>query len=300
MIIGVLTRNPGGWASRELVRAIGSLGHKPFCFRFRDIVSFVDADRFKAFVGGVDVTRDLSAIIARPFGRVSLDQAIYRIDLLYALQEQGVPVFNKPSAIEKCVDKFRSLYTFRQHGLPAPRTIVAERSSLALRGLELLGSRFVVLKPMFGSRGHGSARFVLGDRDVMWEVTRSLQFTGHTIYLQEYIEHGGMDLRVFVLGYEVLAAMIRKAPSGSWKTNIARGGSPIPLKRLDPEVEDLAIKAARVLECEIAGVDIVRTKESMYVLEVNSQPGWRGLQSAHPDIDIAMEISKYVVSKAKR
>jgi len=300
MIIGVLTRNPNGWASRELTRAIESLGHKPFCFRFRDIVSYVGADRFRAFVGSIDITRDLSAVIARPFGRVSLDQAVYRIDLLYALQEQGVPVFNKPSAIEKCVDKFRSLYMFKQHGLPVPRTIVTERSSLALRNLELLGSKFVVLKPMFGSRGHGSARFVLSDRDVMWEVTRSLQFTRHTIYLQEYVEHGGMDLRVLVLGYEVLAAMARKAPSGSWKTNIARGGAPIPLKKLDPEVEDLAIKAARVLECEIAGVDIIRTREGMYVLEVNSQPGWRGLQSAHPDIDIAMEISRYVISRSKR
>jgi RimK family alpha-L-glutamate ligase len=299
LIIGILTRNPNGWASRELTRAIESLGHRPFCFRFRDIVSFISSDGFKAFVGDVDITRDISAIIVRPFGRVSLDQAIYRVDLLYALEEQGVPVFNKPSAIEKCVDKFRSLYTLKQHGVPVPKTIVTERSSLALRNIELLSSKFIVLKPMFGSRGHGSTRFILGDRDVMWEILRSLQFTRHTIYLQEYIEHGGMDIRVFVLGYRVLAAMIRRAPRGSWKTNIARGGSPIPIKKLEPEVEELAIKAAKTLECEIAGVDIIKTREDMYVLEVNSQPGWHGLQSAHPDIDIAVEISKYVVSKAK-
>ncbi len=300
MIIGVLTRNPNGWASRELTRAIESLGHKPFCFRFRDIVSLVDRDGFKAFVNDVNIIRDLSAIIVRPFGRVSLDQAIYRIDLLYALEEEGVPIFNKPSAIEKCVDKFRSLYTFKHHGLPVPRTIVTERSSLALRNVESLRSKYIVLKPMFGSRGHGSTRFVLSDRDVMWEVIRSLQFTRHTIYLQEYIEHGGMDIRVFVLGYKVLAAMIRRAPNGSWKTNISRGGAPIPLKKLDPEVEDLAIKAVRILECEVAGVDIIKTRDGVYILEVNSQPGWHGLQSAHPDIDIAMEIVKYVVSKARR
>lgn len=299
MIIGVLTRNPNGWASRELTRAIKSLGHEPLCFRFRDVVAFIGSDRFKAFVNDIDITKDLSAIIVRPFGRVSLDQAIYRIDLLYALEEQGIPIFNKPSAIERCVDKFRSLYIFKQHGLPVPKTIVTERSSLALRNSELLNSKFIVFKPMFGSRGHGSTRFILSDRDVLWEVTRTLQFTRHTIYLQEYIEHGGMDIRVFVLGYRVLAAMVRRAPSGSWKTNIARGGAPIPLKKVDPEVEDLAIKAAKVLECEVAGVDIIKTKEGMYVLEVNSQPGWHGLQSAHPDIDIAMEIVKYVVSRAR-
>ncbi|MEM1639477.1 MAG: RimK family alpha-L-glutamate ligase [Desulfurococcaceae archaeon] len=300
MNIGILTRNPNGWASRNLIRAIESLGYNSFCFRFRDILSFIDNDGLKLLVGEVDLAKDLSAIIVRPFGRVSLDQAVYRIDLLYALQEQGVPVFNKPSAIEKCVDKFRALYTLKNNGLPVPRTIVSERSSLALRRIELLGSKFIVLKPMFGSRGHGSARFVLNDRDVIWEATRSLQFTGHTIYLQEYIEHGGEDIRVFVLGYRVLAAMTRKAPSGYWKTNIARGGAPIPLKKLDPEVEEIAVKAAQVLECEIAGVDIVRTKNNVYVLEVNSQPGWHGLQSVHPDLDIAMEIVKYVVNKAKK
>jgi alpha-L-glutamate ligases, RimK family len=242
----------------------------------------------------------LSAIIIRPFGRVSLDQAIYRIDLLYAIQDQGIPVFNKPSAIEKCVDKFRSLHELKKHGLPVPKTIVSERSNLALRKIDLLGSKFIVLKPMFGSRGHGSTRFILSDRDVIWEATRSLQFTGHTVYLQEYIEHRGEDIRIFVLGYEVLAAMIRKAPAGSWKTNIARGGAPIPLKRVEPEVEDLAIKAAKVLECEIAGVDIVRTEDNVYILEVNGQPGWHGLQSVHSDVDIALEIVKYVVSKAKK
>ncbi len=298
--IGILTRNPNGWASRNLVRAIESLNHKPFCFRFRDVLSFIDHDRLRVYIDDIDIVDYLSAVIIRPFGRVSLDQAIYRIDLLYAIQDQGVPVFNKPSAIEKCVDKFRSLHELKKHGLPVPKTIVSERSNLALRKVDLLGSKFIVLKPMFGSRGHGSTRFILNDRDVMWEATRSLQFTGHTVYLQEYIEHRGEDIRVFVLGYEVLAAMIRKAPAGSWKTNIARGGAPIPLKKVEPEVEDLAIRAAKVLECEIAGVDIVRTRDNLYILEVNSQPGWHGLQSVHPDIDIALEIVKYVVSRAKK
>jgi RimK family alpha-L-glutamate ligase len=299
LLIGLLTRNPRGWASSELIKAIKSLGHEPFYFNFRDIAFFIDSDGSKALVRNVDLGKDLSAIIVRPFGRVSLDQAIFRLDVLYSLQDLGIPIFNKPSSIEKCVDKFRSLYTLKQHGVPVPKTLVTENSILALKHVENLDSKFAVLKPMFGSRGHGSTRFVLGDRDVMWEVLRTLQFTGHTIYLQQYIEHGGTDIRVFVLGYNVLASETRKAPSGAWKTNVAQGGIPIPLKKLDPEIEDLAIRAAKTLECEIAGVDIVQTKEGSYVLEVNSQPGWSGLQSVHPDINIALEISKYVISKAK-
>lgn len=300
MLIGILTRNPNGWASRNLLRAINSLGHRAMCFRFNDITAFIDKDGLRVLVNDMDLIKNFSAIIVRPFGRVSLDQAIYRIDLLYALYEYDVPIFNKPMAIEKCVDKFRALYTLKLHGLPVPKTIVTERSSLALRNLEALGSNYVVLKPMFGSRGHGTTRFILRDRDVLWEVVRSLAFTRHTIYLQEYIEHRGIDIRVFVLGYRVLAAMYRKAPKNSWKTNIARGGRPVRIKKLEPQVEELAIKAAEILGCEIAGVDLIKTRNSVYIIEVNSQPGWHGLQSVCPDIDIATEIAKYVIECAKK
>uniref|UniRef100_A0A7J2U3U1 RimK family alpha-L-glutamate ligase n=1 Tax=Ignisphaera aggregans TaxID=334771 RepID=A0A7J2U3U1_9CREN len=300
MIIGIVTRNPSSWASSNLVRAFEALGHKVLPFRFSDIVAHI-GDKLKLFVQGMNILETVSAIVVRPFGRVSLDQAIFRIDLLYAIQDNGIPVFNKPEAIEKCVDKFRALVTLLAAGIPVPKTLVTERSSLVLRALELLGKTpYVVIKPMFGSRGHGSTRIRLRDRDVLWEVVRALTFTRHTAYLQEFIQHRGVDIRAFVLGDRVLAAMYRVAPAGEWKTNVARGGLPKRIDRLDPVAEEIAVRAVKILHCDIAGVDLAYADGRYYVFEVNSQPGWRGLQTVFPEIDIAMEIAKYVVEKTKK
>ncbi len=297
MMIGVLTRNQQGWASTRLIEAIKALGHTPLPFGFSDIAAFINEEGVKLFAKGVDLIKEVPAIIVRPLGRSSLDQAIFRLDLLYALHESGVEVINRPSAIEKCTDKFRSLYILKMHGVPVPRTIVTERSSLALKGLDLLKSSDVVVKPVFGSRGHGSTR--VRDRDVLWEVLRSMAFARHVLYLQEFLPHRGMDIRAFILGDRVLAAMHRIAPLDSWKTNVAQGAVPKRIDKLDPVIEELALKAAKVLECEVAGVDIVVVRGSPYVLEVNSQPGWSGLQSV-AERDIAVEVVKYVVDKLKK
>ncbi|MEM2253691.1 MAG: RimK family alpha-L-glutamate ligase [Desulfurococcaceae archaeon] len=297
MMIGVLTRNQHGWASTRLIEAIKALGHTPLPFKFNDIAAFINEEGVKLFAKGVDLIKEVPAVIVRPLGRSSLDQAIFRLDLLYAMHESGVEVINRPSAIEKCTDKFRSLYILKMHGVPVPRTIATERSSLALKGLDLLKSSDVVVKPVFGSRGHGSTR--VRDRDVLWEVLRSMSFARHVLYLQEFLPHKGIDIRAFILGDRVLAAMHRIAPANAWKTNVAQGAMPKRIDKLDPVIEELALKAAKVLECEVAGVDIVVVKGSPYVLEVNSQPGWSGLQSV-VEKDIAMEIVKYVVDKLKK
>lgn len=299
MKIGIITRNPRSFSSSALIKAFQSLNHEVLTFNFNDITAYI-GDTLKLFVHGIDILRELSAVVVRPLGRAGLDQALFRIDLLYAMQENGVRVFNRPDAIEKCTDKFRSLYTLRMNGVPVPTTITTERPSLAMRGLDLLNSSAVVIKPMFGSRGHGSAMIRKSERDAIWELVRSLTFYRHVAYLQEFVSHGGVDIRAFVLGGRVLAAMYRRAPPNTWKTNIAQGASPIRIDKLDPEIEDVAVRAANSLRCDIAGVDIAVVNGKPYVFEVNSQPDWRGLQSVFPDKDIALEIAKYVVSVVKR
>lgn len=300
MEIGIITRNPRSWSSSRLINAFQSLGYKVTIFRFNDIAALIDMNKLRIFAKEIDIIERLSAIVVRPFGRVSLDQAIFRIDLLYALQDHGIPVFNKPSAIEKCVDKFRSLYILKMHNIPVPQTIISERASLALKTLDITKLQDVVIKPMFGSRGHGSTKLYIRDRDILWEILRSITSIRRVAYIQRFIPHGGVDIRVFVLGDRVLAAMYRYAPEGIWKTNIARGGRPVKIDKLDPYIEDIAIKASKILECDIAGVDIVSSSNGIYVLEINSQPGWRGLQEVHAEIDIAKEIATYIVRKARK
>ena len=116
------------------------------------------------------------------------------------------------------------------------------------------------------------------------------------LYLQEYVKHGGKDIRCFVVGERVIASMYRVA-KGGWKTNVSQGGVPIPFKP-SKETEELAVKAAKTVGCEIAGVDLMESKEGLMVHEVNSQPGFMGLQTS-TGIDIAGEIVDYIIKKIK-
>ncbi|HID17679.1 TPA: hypothetical protein EYP26_05235 [Candidatus Bathyarchaeota archaeon] len=136
----------------------------------------------------------------------------------------------------------------------------------------------------------------MSDPDVAERSFRTLRFLRHVIYVQEYVPHGVKDIRAFVIGGRVVAAMHRIG--SSWKTNVSLGAKPIELE-LPREGEELATKAAEAIGCEVAGVDLLESNEGLMVTEVNSQPGWRGLQSISK-VDIAGEIAAYVISKAKK
>ncbi|MEM1990636.1 MAG: RimK family alpha-L-glutamate ligase, partial [Candidatus Bathyarchaeia archaeon] len=177
-------------------------------------------------------------------------------------------------------------------GLPVPRTVVTESARDALKAFYDLGGDIVV-KPIFGSRGIGSAR--VSDPDVAERIFRALEFQHQVIYLQEFIPHGNYDLRVFVLGSRVLASMRRI--SNLWKTNISLGAEPMPHEP-SKDIENLAVKASETVGCEVCGVDILESSRGPFILEVNSQPGWRGLQSV-TSINIAEEIVDYVVGRIK-
>ncbi len=236
----------------------------------------------------------LDSVVVRPIGRSSLEQAIFRLDVLYTMEDVGVHVVNPPAAIEKALDKYRSLYLLAKGGVPVPETVALEDPTVAHELMRVMPE--IVLKPIFGSRGHGSTK--ISDRDVAWNIFREQAFFRHVLYLQRFIPHERRDIRAFVVGDEVIASMVRENP-GSWKTNVAVGARPKPLK-LSEELKDLALRSTEILGCEVAGVDILLSKDGRaYVLEVNSQPGWRGLQSV-TKVDIADKIVEYLWRKSKR
>jgi RimK family alpha-L-glutamate ligase len=289
--MGIMTRNEDGWCSTQLRRAMERRNITPVCFSYRQLIARV---KYKpdASVGETNVLQDLNALITRPIGRGSLEEIIFRMDLLHRLERLGMLIINPPLSIERSVDKYYTLALLEEHELPVPRTAVTESHEEALKCFHELGGDIVV-KPLFGSRGVGSTR--ISDPDVAARVFRTISFYHGVLYLQEFIPHGVSDIRAFVVGDRVIASMNRIAEN--WKTNVSLGAKPVSTN-LDEELESLAVKAAEVIGCKVTGVDILEGPKGPVIVELNSQPGWRGLQSV-TETNIADEIIGYVLSELK-
>jgi RimK family alpha-L-glutamate ligase len=216
---------------------------------------------------------DCDAVIVRGIPRGSLEQVIFRIDALHALEARGVTCVNGPRALERTVDKFLASALLARAGVATPRTVACERSDDALEAFEELGGD-VIVKPLFGSMGAGMTR--VDDADVAYRVFHALELERAVYYLQEALPHDGRDVRALVVGGRVLAA-IERVGSG-WRANLARGAR-AQVTQLSPDQERLCLEAAAVLDVDYAGVDVLRAADGRdYVLELNGIPGWRGLQ----------------------
>ena len=286
MKVGLLTRNENAWCSNQLKESFKKQGFETFCFTFEDLVARVGLTPSASF-RNLDLS-DLSALLARPIGRGSLEQIIFRLNLLQKLSRSNLKVINNPSAIEKAADKYNTLAIMSEYGIRVPQTIVTENVREAMTAFTRFGSE-AIIKPIFGSRGIGAAR--ISDTDVAERVFRTLKFNKQILYVQEYIEHGTSDIRAFVIGNKVAAAMRRKGKS--WKTNVSKGAKPMHIE-ISSDLEQVAIKAASSIGCEIAGVDLIEGYPPI-VLEINSQPGWRGLQLT-TEISISDLIAEHISS----
>ena len=292
MRFGIVTRNEGSYSSAQLLKALERRDVRYACFTFPKLIAHVGYAPLVR-VGNLDVQKQLDALIVRPIGRGSLEELVFRMDVLYRLQRSGLYIINPPEAIEHCVDKYDILAILEENGIPVPRTAVTENIDQALKAFEELGGD-IVIKPIFGSRGIGATRVT--DPEVASTAFRAITFYHGVIYLQEFIQHGFSDIRAFVVGDRVIAAMRRVARN--WKTNYSQGAKPLEIK-LEKVHEDLAVKSAKSIDCKIAGVDILESASGPVVVEVNSQPGWRGLQSI-VSVNIAREIVTFVLSELKK
>lgn len=289
--MGIMTRDQDGWCSTQLRKAMVKQNISPICFDCRLITGRINYTP-EASVNKINLLQELDALITRPIGRGSVEELLFRMDFLHKLERLGLPIINPPLAIERAVNKYCSLTLFQENGLPVPRTAVTESPDEALKCFRELGGD-VVVKPLFGSRGVGATRIT--NPDIATRVFLTISFYHGVLYLQEFIPHGGSDIRAFVIGDRVAAAMRRM--STNWKTNVSMGAKPVSLN-LSGELESLAVKAAKVIGCKVTGVDIIEGPEGPVVIELNSQPGWKGLQSV-TKINIADEIVSYVLSELK-
>ncbi|MGD8544721.1 MAG: RimK family alpha-L-glutamate ligase [Candidatus Bathyarchaeota archaeon] len=292
MKIGILTRNENSWSSTQLRNALTKRNISYICFKFQQLIARVGYKPYSS-VQNTRILEDLDALMIRPIGRGSLEEIIFRMDILQRLKRLGLYIINPPEAIEHCVDKYNLLAILEDNEIPVPRTAVTESVQEALTAFHEMNGDIIV-KPIFGSKGVGSTRVT--DPEVAITVFRSIIFSHGVIYLQEFIPHGFSDIRAFVVGNRLVAAMKRIA--STWKTNYSQGAKPTLIK-LNPETERMAITSASLVECKIAGVDIIESSRGPLFIEVNSQPGWKGLQSV-AEVNIADEIVGFILSEVKK
>jgi RimK family alpha-L-glutamate ligase len=231
------------------------------------------------------------AALVRGFGAAATQKIFFRLDVLRAIEEFDVKLINSRESLEIASDKFLTSVFLENYSVPTPKTIICEDPHKALEAFDELGGD-CVLKPLYGSKGIGITR--LNDRAFAENVIFSLAQINQVFYLQEFVEHNNRDIRILVLGDKAVAGMYRV--SDSWKTNIFAGAKAEPIKITD-EIENLAIKAAKITQTEIAGVDILECEKGFTVLEVNSIPGFTALQKV-TDLNIAREIINYFLKSA--
>lgn len=276
-----LEEESGNWHVRRLAYALRARGayvvisSLPRCAFDTQLASGIDIPGFDGKLPDAVFVRSISA--------GTLEQITFRLGILHALRESGVRVWNDARAIERCVDKSATTFLLHKSGIPTPRTRTVEGFEPADAYVGAAG-RPLIFKPLFGSQGKGLAR--IDDLSML----PAPEAADNIYYLQDYVPASGItfeDWRVIVTRRRVVAAMARRA--GNWITNVHQGGSP-SAHTPSEEMVDLARAALAAVGGDYGGVDLIRAPDGrLLVLEVNSNPSWRGLQSV-TDIDIAEAI----------
>ena len=287
MKIGVLAA-PSSWHFKDLKRAAAKQ-HQITGVSIDDLSTSLQVEESEYRSGRVEL-QTLDRLIIRTMPKGSLQQVIFRMNLLGRLERSGVRIVNPPRTIEIAVDKYLSLSMLAEAGIAVPPTKVAESLSAALENFDTLGGD-VVYKPIFGSMGTGVER--LTDRSAAARFFQSQIEQGQVIYLQKFIDHGDWDLRILIVGDETFS--IRRQRDGHWLTNIAQGAIGAPHCATEKEIA-FARKSTEVTGCEIAGVDLFYDKISQQpmVCDVNAAPGWKSTADVLK-VDIAKAMIDVVV-----
>lgn len=291
--IPVFTDDPG-WHGKRLKEAFAERGREAVFVSLKDCRLDLVHGRPGVHIPGFEEGLP-DGVFVRGVPGGTLQQVIVRLDILHALKMLGVTVYNDGHAVERTVDKAMTSFMLHQHGVPTPATWVCEsrEHAHALMLRETMAGRALVIKPLFGSQGLGVR---LLTRESSFPVPMEAHIDG-LYYLQHYVDSGEgkwHDHRVFVINGKAVGAMIRHG--SSWVNNVAQGGRCEALAATG-EIADLALAAARAVDIDYCGVDIIRNRQGqLYVLEVNSIPAWKGLQGV-VEVDVAQALVEHFLVK---
>jgi tetrahydromethanopterin:alpha-L-glutamate ligase len=318
--IGIVITDPEDWTARALTDAARKKGFSPFVLDFKAAEVSINSAAWKpraeesnvVFKVGDLKLSDLDAIIVRDAGAGAFEGVSFRFDILRELEDEGIPVVNSPEAIRNAANKYHASYLLAKAGLPVPKTVAVQDMEAALKVISRFGD--AVIKPVFGYKGKDIARVrnsevQFSDRKMessyLESVLKQLLQERGMLYIQEFIENPGRDIRAFIVDGTAIGAIYRKAASGSWVNNLSQGGSADRCV-LTEKQKEIAEKAALAVSTTFAGVDIIegltddnlgegltedslnkeidvysnRTEGNPKVLEVNGTPSGKGIFDA--------------------
>ena len=286
MKIAVLSRNPNLYSTRRLVEAGRERGHEVHVIdtlrAYMNITSHKPSIHYK----GAEL-EPFDAVIPR----IGASITFYGAAVLRQFEMMGVFPLNESVAISRSRDKLRSLQLLSRKGVGLPVTGFAHSPDDIPDLISMVGGAPLVIKLLEGTQGIG---VVMCETEKAAEsVLEAFMGLKANIMVQEYIrEAGGADIRCLVVGDKVIAAMKRQAQPGEFRSNLHRGGSASRIK-ITPEERMTAVRAAKVMGLNVAGVDILRSNHGPVVMEVNSSPGLEGIESTTGK-DIAGLIIAYI------
>lgn len=291
MKIAILSRNKNLYSTRRLVEAAVQRGHEAHvidCLKcFMDVTSTKPAIHHK-----LERLEGFDAIIPR----IGASVTFYGLAILRQFEMMGVYPINESVAIDRSRDKLRCLQLLSRTGVGLPVTGFAHTPVDIKALIDLVGGAPLVIKLLEGTQGKG---VILAETNKAAEsVIDAFRELDANFLVQEYLkEAGGNDLRCFVIGDRVVAAMKRTAKDGEFRSNLHRGGTATAV-RLTPEEREMAVKAAHIMGLNVAGVDLICGKNGPLVLEVNSSPGLKGIENV-TEKDIAGLIVQFIEKNAR-
>ena len=287
----MLARNPRLYSHKRLVEAAEERGHEMRVLNTLRCTMNITSHRPSILYNGETLT-GFDAVIPR----IGASITHYGLAVLRQFEMMGVWPLNESVAVGRSRDKLRSMQIFAKHGLGLPVTAFAHDPKQTDEVLKIVGGAPAVIKLLEGTQGIG---VVLGETaNSAKSVVEAFRGLNVNILVQEFIkEAGSSDIRIFVVGGKVVAAMMRTGAEGDFRSNLHRGGS-AKMVKITPEERSTAIRAAKVMGLNVAGVDILRANHGPVIMEVNSSPGLEGIEAATGK-DVAGQIIEFIEAKAK-
>ncbi|MDB5176651.1 MAG: rimK [Candidatus Saccharibacteria bacterium] len=294
MKIAILSNGPANYSTKRLKEEAMKRGHEVTIVKYRDCYASIEQNNPTVSYKGEDLAH-FDAIIPR----IASHMTRYGTAIVRQLEMQGVYTVSSSLAINRSRDKLRSLQLLAKAGVGIPKTVVSRNTVDIDDLIDKLGGTPVIIKLARGTHGNG---VVLAEsKKAAKSVLQAFYLTnedGTNVLLQEFIkESAGTDIRAFVVGGRIIASMKRQSLDDDFRSNLHKGGEGTIVK-LTSDESKMAIKAAKAMGLNIAGVDMMRSDRGPLILEVNASPGF-GIEKV-TGRNVSLPIIEYVEQNAKR